>query len=296
MTLDRFPGSLVAASGKGGVGKTTVLSNLAAIAARNGREVVAVDLDPQANLANEFDIADHDEGKSLLAAGMGVGEAPRLFPTGRDRLSYIAAGSFTSELFEYALITGKGDPNRMAEMVGGALTPIYERTGPLFFFDTPPSAGASPADAALRLGEWVVIPTRTDRNSLDGVAAMLRRIVSNSQDAATRIKVAGVVLFEVNPKATAMNADTRSELSEDLDGAFRIFDATIRHADKAQRQAKEVGMVAAEYADLARSAEPWFEAVKRGETPVSFASNADSLAGDYERLAAELSLVMGSER
>jgi chromosome partitioning protein len=290
--MNRFPRSLVAASGKGGVGKTTVISNLAAIAARDGDEVVLVDLDPQANLANEFDIEDHDGGKSLLAAGMEILERPVLHPTGRDRLSYVAAGDSTSELFEYALISGRGDPTKMARMVHRALMPIYEERKPRFFFDTPPSAGSSPADAGLLLGEWVVIPSRTDRNSLDGVAAMLRRILTNAPDPDDLIKVAGVVLFEINPQATSMNADTRSELSEDLDGAFRIFDAMIRHADKAQRQAKEVGMVAAEYADLAHSAEPWFEAVKRGEAPVSFASNADSLAGDYERLAAECFALM----
>lgn len=291
--MQRFTGSLTVASGKGGVGKTTVISNLAAIAARDGDDVVLVDLDPQANLANEFDIDDHDGGKSLLAAGMEILDRPVLHPTGRERLSYVAAGASTSELFEYALISGRGDPTKMAQMVHRALLPVYEERRCRFFFDTPPSAGSSPADAGLLLGEWLVIPSRTDRNSLDGVAAMLRRILANTADKENLIKVAGVVLFEINPKATSMNADTRSELAEDLDGAFRIFEAMVRHADKAQHQAKEVGMVAAEYADLARAAEPWFEAVKRGETPVSFASNADSLAGDYERLAAECATVTG---
>ena len=294
MTTSRFPGSLVTASGKGGVGKTTVISNLAAIAARNGDDVVLVDLDPQANLANEFDITDHDGGKSLLAAGMEVIERPVLHSTGRERLSYVAGGDSTSELFEYALVSGKGDATKMAQMVHRALLPIYEERRCRFFFDTPPSAGTSPADAALMLGEWLVIPSRTDRNSLDGVAAMLRRILANAPDQNDLIRVAGIVLFEINPAATVMNADTRAELSDDIDGAFRIFDSMIRHADKAQRQAKEVGMVAAEYASLAKSAEPWFEAVKRGETPVTFAGNADSLAGDYERLAAELHDLMVS--
>ncbi len=41
----------VAVTGKGGVGKSTVTAALALLTARHGRQVLAIDADPDANLA-----------------------------------------------------------------------------------------------------------------------------------------------------------------------------------------------------------------------------------------------------
>ncbi len=108
--VQRFRDSVVLATGKGGVGKTTTVANLAAYAAAQGEEVVMVDLDPQANLATEFGIEDHDGGKSMLGAAMGFGTLD-LLPTGRERLRYVAGGDDTNRLFELAFLEGRGDPS-----------------------------------------------------------------------------------------------------------------------------------------------------------------------------------------
>lgn len=294
--VQRFRDSVILATGKGGVGKTTTVANLASYAAGRGEEVVMVDLDPQANLATEFGIEDHDGGKSMLGAAMGFGEL-ELMPTGRERLSYVASGDDTNRLFELAFLEGRGDPTKAAEMIRSALeTAIAPEERVRVFFDTPPSAGASLADAALMLGEWLVIPTKTDRNSLNGVSAMLHRLLQRSPDPEDRIRVAGVVLFDVNPRATSMNAETRAELEEDLNGAFPVLSTMIRHADKAQADSKNGGVVSSEYAALKESATPWYESVKTGEPSLSFAGNAEALAADYESLARELHCVIKGAR
>lgn len=50
----------VAISGKGGVGKTTLASLLAYLAARDGKQVVAVDADPDANLGSALGFSQED--------------------------------------------------------------------------------------------------------------------------------------------------------------------------------------------------------------------------------------------
>ena len=50
----------VAITGKGGVGKTTISAGLATLCARGGRRVIAVDADPDANLAATLGFPDPD--------------------------------------------------------------------------------------------------------------------------------------------------------------------------------------------------------------------------------------------
>jgi len=46
-----IPRSIAVAQGKGGVGKTSVTSNVAGLAAATGAHVLVVDLDPQGNVS-----------------------------------------------------------------------------------------------------------------------------------------------------------------------------------------------------------------------------------------------------
>ena len=103
---------MVIATGKGGCGKTTLTANLATLAAANGvNRVVAVDLDPQANLATALGVKDHDRGLSMLSAALGEGRAaPKLHDTGRDNLWYVAGGWHLRRLRSMAIF--KGGPSK----------------------------------------------------------------------------------------------------------------------------------------------------------------------------------------
>ena len=88
----RIARSLVVANGKGGVGKTTITANLAYEASKRWNRVIAVDLDPQANLGADLGVERHDAGESLAEAALGRADAPALYETGREGLFYIAGG------------------------------------------------------------------------------------------------------------------------------------------------------------------------------------------------------------
>ena len=57
----------IAITGKGGVGKTTLASLLVHLYAEEGRRVIAVDADPDANLASALGISKEDAEKMLQA-------------------------------------------------------------------------------------------------------------------------------------------------------------------------------------------------------------------------------------
>lgn len=290
-------GSFVVAHGKGGSGKTHVAVNFsaneaAALSANNQdgfnrthQKVVLVDLDPQANAGGDLGVTGHDEGKSLSAAALGFIDEPTLYKTGRENLFYIAGGSELMELATIALVRSKGDPKGLAVMVAKALKP-FDDGQTLFVFDTPPATGSALSDAALQIGQWMVIPTPIDQRSLDGVGLLLERIL----DTSSTIEPIGVVLFDVDPQATSINRQAAKYLTSALDDAFPILESFIRHANKAQSDSRRVGLTAAEYAHLAaEESRPWYEQIKLpADERLTFATNASTVADDYQRLHNEI--------
>jgi CO dehydrogenase maturation factor len=55
----------IAVSGKGGVGKTTLAAALSILLARKGKKVLAVDADPDANLANALGLSQEEQQKII---------------------------------------------------------------------------------------------------------------------------------------------------------------------------------------------------------------------------------------
>jgi chromosome partitioning protein len=143
---------LVAANQKGGVGKTTVTANLAAALAEQGQRVLAVDLDPQANLTESF-AAEEWEGSRLevLLAGTGwvdIGAATvrvagdvDLWPCS-DRLADLT----------FELAGRDGGERRLGEL----LDEVRDRYD-YVLIDSPPGIGFW-SGLALVTADWVLIP------------------------------------------------------------------------------------------------------------------------------------------
>ena len=53
-----IPNSIVITNGKGGVGKTSLVANVAGLAAASGWRVLVIDADPQGNLARDLGVLD----------------------------------------------------------------------------------------------------------------------------------------------------------------------------------------------------------------------------------------------
>lgn len=292
---------MVIATGKGGCGKTTLTANLATLAAARGVDrVIAVDLDPQANLATALGIKGHDGGLSMLSTAMREdGATPKLHDAGRDNLWYVAGGSHLKRLRSVAMF--KGGPYTLAGWIRDSLEPLADgRT--MLFIDTPQASGDILASAALLAGESLLVPTKLDDFSLAGVSTVVEELLdlhSGRGEEWAVINILGVVLFAVNRQASAIERRTRQMLQHELGlSRVRLLDASIMATDKAQIDAIMAGVSAAEYALMARTTAlpPWYETL--GANPddrLSFANNADALAADYEAVAAEIDKALAED-
>ena len=261
--------SLVVTNAKGGVGKTTITAQLAIMAAARGHDVIAVDLDPQANLTRALGASaeEADGGASLVAMAIGLAPGPTLATTPRPRLRCLAASAGT-ETFVMAAPMHRGDDG-LALVLGEALAPLAA-AGARIFIDTP-SATASPlAGAALRIAQWALMPMRLDDDSAFGVRRVLDELVPGA--GATP---AGVVLFEVNPCAVRTMRAARARLGALIGARARLLESTIRHSGHVHLEAQRLMLSAAEYASCP-------------ERPRALERPARQLANDYSALADEL--------
>jgi chromosome partitioning protein len=133
-----IPNVVLVANGKGGVYKTSLVANLAVLAARGGWRVLAVDLDPQGNLARDLGYMDQSDGGAELLTAVTQGRAAEPMRGVREHLDVLAGGPSTDDLL--GLLTSKamrGDEEvlRVLEHALAPITPDYH----LVLFDIGPS-------------------------------------------------------------------------------------------------------------------------------------------------------------
>ena len=242
---------LAVANGKGGVGKTSLVANLAAIAAASGWRVLAVDIDMQGNLGMDLGYRQReqgDEGRRLLAA---VRDGAILEPSMvgvRANLDVICAGSFTRQLEAYVAARRPDDPSLM-EALGNCLLPIRDHYD-LIVFDCPPSGASNLADLALGAARTLVVPVKSDEGSLDGLELMGTRVREARATTNPDLELLGVVLFDLAVNETAIRAEVEETLRDTFESRIRVFDPPIRRSARAARDMRRDGVVSIEYERL----------------------------------------------
>ncbi len=173
---------------KGGVGKTALVSHLAWMFAERGVPVLAVDLDPQANLTSMF--VHDDRMQALWDERLTVFEAvrPLLERTGDVARAHVetigqhlhlVCGDLGLSRFEDLLaeswaqcLTGEPGAFRVISAFHRIVADASERVGArLVIFDLGPNLGALNR-AALLAAEGIVLPIAPDLFSLQGMQSL----------------------------------------------------------------------------------------------------------------------------
>ncbi|MDH4143676.1 MAG: ParA family protein [Acidimicrobiia bacterium] len=317
-----IPQAIAVMNGKGGVGKTSLVANLAGLAAAAGWRVLAVDLDQQGNLESRLGYQDRsDQGDGLVAAALDL-EPLVVVEAVRPNLDAVAGGAalrnLPNELIR-RVATGVITDHRAATWLDEALAPLARRYD-LVVFDTPPSGSAIHLAAAVA-AHYVVVPTAPDRDSIEGLAEIATLFAEVLDSWNRDIELLGVALTLLVTGAVAIERRARDELGSILAPGLPVFDRTIRFAQKAATHFAERGVLAHEYESEAAAAEPWFSRLRppperepgsspdetltpganatartapdtTGEadetSPVAYSSAASGLAADYEGVVNEI--------
>jgi len=199
---------IAAAVIKGGTGKTTTCAALAQAAAADGERVLAIDLDPQANMTAILSADQNRPGAYQLLHGAPAAGVTQRTPQGID---VIAASP--------DLATERTSP-ASAKRLQAALEPIrgdYD----WIFIDTPPTMGELTYNA-LQAATGLIIPLETDSNSLQGLYQITDIAHQMQQRSNPALQIMGVVLtrFDARPKINRYLQEVIAEKGQEIGAPF----------------------------------------------------------------------------
>ncbi len=210
-------------SQKGGTGKTTTVRTLADVLRRVGMDVLCVDLDPQGNLSDYFDVpADW----SPTVADVLTGQAKAA-----DAL-YDGVLPANLQLAETELMLG-GKMGR--ELTLKRALRDLKRRHDLILLDCPPSLGLLTVNA-LVAADWALISSEAEYFSLQGVEQALEVVELARDSLNPELEWLGVLL-NIADMRLVHSREALDQLRESFDD--KVFESVIRrsvrYAESAER-------------------------------------------------------------
>lgn len=236
---------------KGGVAKTTSCVNVAAELGRLGNKVLIIDLDPQSNATKYVGMY---YPNSLGSYNLLKGEDVGVTMTEYDNVWLIPANiNLIASESEILADTKKARETRLKKWLDKSEVPFD-----YVLIDCPPSLGMISINA-LAASDYVLVPLKIDKFSLDGFEYLISSVNSVKDEFNEKLKLLGV--FITMDRATRINREVKEELKGELGDL--MFNQTIR-----------------DNIDVIKST---FES-----TPVVYFNNRANASKDYKALVEEL--------
>lgn len=192
---------------KGGVGKTTTAINLGAYLVLNGKRVLIVDVDPQANATSCLGIDKHDVSNGTYEALLGISPATSsILKNERLQLSLLPSSPALAGA-EIELVNESGRETRLKE----ALVSVSNRFD-YILLDCPPSLGLLTVNGLMAAKDGVLIPVQCEYLALEGLGQLTETIQLVRSSLFPDLRVRGVILTMFDGR-TNLSSDVVAEVN-----------------------------------------------------------------------------------
>ena len=223
---------------KGGVGKSTITCNLAAISAHQGKRTLVVDLDPQGNSTQYLLGAGSDELDTTLADFFDQTLNFRLNP--RATADFIVATPFEGlhvmpshpQLEE---LQGKLESRYKIYKLRDALNELADDYD-VVFIDTPPAMNFY-TRSALIAADTCLIPFDCDEFSRRALYSLLENVQEIKSDHNRHLEVEGIVVNQFQPRASLPAKVVQELVAEGLPVLEPYLSASVK-VKESHEQAK----------------------------------------------------------
>lgn len=219
------------ANSKGGVGKTTSALSVASLASKQGKSVLVVDMDPQANatqqLLNVKSIFHYDDKVptifDLICHPKDVDLAKAILPTNWENIALIASALNLSTA-----------QNHLTGMLGYEKILVkqlkrIDENFDLIVIDTGPQATVLTQLALRATDDVLLIPTDNSKSGYEGINKILD-IVDDLEESGHEIKSVKIIMTAQHKKGAKSNVSSRNLLKESY--GERFLDLDIPHCIK----------------------------------------------------------------
>lgn len=212
-------------SAKGGVTKTTTTYNLAYVLKEMGYKVLAVDLDPQANLSTCFGVED------TAAVPVTIGHLfmnvidDEDFPETKEYIMSRNGVDFIPASMMLSVVEAKLRMEMGSEkMLSYVLEPLRERYD-FILIDTSPSLGALTINAIAAVDE-VIVTVNPQLLAMIGLQNYLKAITKIRNRINPKVSVAGILLTMYEARTNLCKTVTE-QVQETFFGQVKVFNTTI---------------------------------------------------------------------